>query len=80
MSALKPAYVAQDNSVIATNIQYFSYLLNEGNCQTWLIKKVNTTTGVETTWAKGESSYSANWTGRAALVYSKNIVFDGRFF
>ena len=80
MNELKPEYVGKDNTAMVDNIQYFSYILNDGNCQKWLIKKVDTTSGTVTTWAKGEGDYATNWTARAGLTYSDIVAFDGRFF
>lgn len=36
----------------------------------WQIKKVDTTTGADTTWADGNDNFDNNWDNRASLTYS----------
>jgi hypothetical protein len=56
---------------IISNPYYFGYLTVDGS---WLIKKLDTTSG--TTYIKGDNDYSTNWGNRASLTYGEfNDIF-----
>ncbi len=67
-------YFVSDTDEAATSPQYFGYLTRSG---LWYIMKKITAGNIATyRYIKGDSGYSANWTGRAGLTYDYyNTVF-----
>lgn len=59
-----------DTSVANTIYIGSSAIGTLSSAATWQIKKIDTTTGADVTWADGDSNYDNVWDNRASLSYS----------